>query len=187
MNASSNAARWDQALERAAHIAAADHPPSLRTEQHWDYVAIRGLLAVVLHALAEHTGSSPATVPLDALQEHCEQGPEHLRALAVPLVGERLAHGLDTDPATVATAGDSMVITWLWLTRTWPRQPSDQWPTPTATQYNGMTRALGHGHPGAAIDILPCRAADAVNGARLPAANRSCPASRCTGPGAPGS
>ncbi|MFJ9900031.1 hypothetical protein ACIQPR_42550 [Streptomyces sp. NPDC091280] len=41
-----------QALARAGPITASRQPPALCTERHWDYVGIRGILAVVLQALA---------------------------------------------------------------------------------------------------------------------------------------
>jgi hypothetical protein len=158
---------WSRALARARQITASLQPPALCTEQNWDYVGIRGLLAVVLQALADQTGRSPDDVPLQELVRHCEQGSRHVRDLAVALVGEDLAYSLDTDPeAPVPTAGDPPLATWLWLTRLWPPEPPDDVdglpPSRPRPRWDGMTRGIARGNPGAAVDLLPIWAADAA-------------------------
>ncbi|MER5302249.1 hypothetical protein ABT039_22700 [Streptomyces lasiicapitis] len=160
MTAAAPGAGWERAVARAGEIAAADRQPALCTDRHWDWVAIRGLLAVVLQALAAQGRRSVDDVPLEEVLQHCDRGPEHLRGLAVPLVGERLAYALDTDPGTVEHPADPPISTWLWLTRTWPRVPWADAPGPA--QYDGMLRGISLGHPGAAVDVLPGWAARAV-------------------------
>ncbi|MFE9413933.1 hypothetical protein ACFYN0_34885 [Streptomyces sp. NPDC006704] len=156
---------WSQALERAATIAAADTPSALRRLDHWDYVAIRGVVAVVLQAVAEQTHVPPAAVPLRDVQRHLEQGPGHVRVLAESVVGAELAHATDAVPA--ATAGDvSARGTWCWLTRTWPQPPGA--PSAHRVQYDGMTRGIGAGHPGAAVDTVLEWAARAVECSAAP-------------------
>ncbi|MFF2852071.1 hypothetical protein ACFVT5_37960 [Streptomyces sp. NPDC058001] len=88
---------WSRALTRAGHIAAADQPLVLCSDRNWDFVGIRAIIAVVLHALADRTGCSPDDVPLLELLEHCERGARHVRELAVPLVGEQLAVSVAVD------------------------------------------------------------------------------------------
>ncbi|MFD3932641.1 hypothetical protein [Streptomyces sp. NPDC058614] len=157
---------WSRSLARAGQIAAAAQPAGLCTDRHWDFVGIRGVLAVVLQALADRTGRDPEDVLLEELLEHCEQGAGHVRTLAVALVGEQLAHSVDTDPeAGVPAAGDSPVATWLWLTRLWPPPVPDDvdgLPPLRARRHDGMIRGIARGHPGAAVDLLPGWAADAV-------------------------
>ncbi|KUO04571.1 hypothetical protein [Streptomyces caeruleatus] len=170
MNPDPKADEWEQALARAGLIAAADQPPALCTEAHWDYVGIRGVLAVVLQALAQQTGRTPEDVPLEVLQRHCERGPGHVRDLAVVLVGDSLAYSLDTDPAApVPAAGDPARATWLWLTRLWPPEPPDDVdglpPSRPRPRWDGMPRGIARGNPGAAVDLLPLSAADAATAA----------------------
>jgi len=157
---------WDQALARAGQITASLQPPALCTERHWDFVGIRGVLAVVLQSLAHQTDRSPRDVPLEALLWHCEQGGGHVRDLVVPLVGGQLAHSIDADPeAGVPAAGDPPVATWLWLTRLWPPPVPDDvdgLPPQHARRHDGMIRGIARGHPGAAVDLLTGWAADAV-------------------------
>ncbi|MEU6350098.1 hypothetical protein ABZ896_12300 [Streptomyces sp. NPDC047072] len=161
---------WSQALARAGRITACFQPPALCTEQNWDYVAIRGLLAVVLAALADQSGRSPDDVPLTELGQHCEQGALHVRDLAAAVVGEDLAHRLDTAPdAPVPNAGQPPVATWLWLTRLWPSRPPDDIsglpPIRPRPQWDGLTRGIARGHAGAAVDLLPTWAAAATEAA----------------------
>ncbi|MFE5669105.1 hypothetical protein ACFQ7W_34940 [Streptomyces niveus] len=172
MNKSQASGGWQRALTRAGQIAAVDHPSALRTDQHWDWVAIRGILAVVLQALATQTSRAPEDVSLDELAEHCSQGGGHIRALAVPLVGEELAYGLDTAPAApVPAVGAPLVDTWLWLTRLWPPDVPDDvdgLPPLRSRQYGDLTRSTGRGSPVAAVDAVPdwaARAAVAAMGA----------------------
>jgi len=157
---------WQRALARAEEIAAASVPPALRNDNDWDWVGIRGVLATVLQALAEQTGRTPDEVPLEELLRHCDLGARHIRDLAAILVGEELAHSLDTAPAApTPDATASLMATWLWLTRLWPPAvPVDPSGLVVAgyTQYGGMARGVGHGHPGAAVDVLPGWAARAV-------------------------
>ena len=157
---------WSQALARAGQITASIQPPALCTERHWDFVGIRGVLAVVLQALAYQTDRSPQDVPGEALLWHCEQGAGHVRDLVVPLVGGQLAHSIDADPeAGVPAAGDPPVATWLWLTRLWPPPVPDDvdgLPPMRARRHDGMFRGIARGHPGAAVDLLTGWAADAV-------------------------
>ena len=161
---------WSQALTRAGQIAATLQPPALCTERHWDYVGIRGVLAIVLQALAERTGRSPEEVPLEELLEHCEQGAGHVRDLAATLVGEQLAHSVDADPdAGLPATSDPPIATWLWLTRLWPPPVPDDvdgLPPLRARRFEGMIRGIARGHPGAAVDLLSGWAADAAAAAR---------------------
>ena len=90
---------WTRSLARARLIAAAGYPPALRSDRHWDWVGVRGVLAIVLQARAVRTGRTPDEVPLAELLEHCEQGAGHIRELAATLVGPELARSLDTDPS----------------------------------------------------------------------------------------
>jgi hypothetical protein len=157
---------WEQALARAGRIVATIQPPALCTERHWDFV---GILAVVLQALAEQTGRGVDEVPLEEVLQHCERGTEHVRDLVVPLVGEQLAHSLDTAPeATVPAVGDPPVATWLWLTRLWPPVPPDDvdgLPPYKPRRHDGMTRGIAPNHPGAALDLLTGWATDAADAA----------------------
>ena len=159
-------ASWQSTLARAEEIAAAGFMPALRSDRHWDWVGVRGVLAVVLQALAEQTGRTPEEVPLAELLEHCEQGAGHIRDLAAVLVGEQLAHSLDADTtAQTPAAGAPLTATWLWLTRLWPPAVPDApggLPPMGHRQYGGMTRGIGRGHPGAAVDVLPDWVAHAV-------------------------
>jgi hypothetical protein len=160
---------WQQALTRAGRIVATIQQPALCTENHWDYVGIRGILAVVLQALAEQTGRDIDEVPLEDVLQHSERGADHVRDLAVPLVGERLAHSLDTAPeVAVPAAGDPPLATWLWLTRLWPPVPPDDvdgLPPYKPRLHDGMIRGIARNHPGAALDLLTGWAADAVEAA----------------------
>ncbi|MDF3142146.1 MULTISPECIES: hypothetical protein [unclassified Streptomyces] len=175
MNPYATADGWEQALARAGRIGAAGQPPALCTELHWDYVGIRGVLAVVLQALAQQTGRAPENVPLEELQQHCERGPGHIRDLAVTLVGEDLAYSLDTRPeAPVPAAGDPPGAMWLWLTRLWPPEPPDDVddlpPSRPRPRWDGMSRGIARGNPGAAVDLLALAAADAAAAAAMDAA-----------------
>lgn len=166
MNPSPTADGWERALIRAGRITAVDQPPALCTDLHWDYVGIRGVLAVVLQALAQQTGRSPDDVPLQDLWQHCDHGADHVRELAAALFGD-LAYSLDTAPdAPVPTAEDPPVATWLWLTRLWPPAPPDDVdglpPARPPQRWDGMTRGIARGNPGAAVDLLPISAADAA-------------------------
>lgn len=167
MNTSETVGGWEQALVCAGRIAAAAQPPALCTERHWDYVGIRGVLAIALQALAQQTGCGPEDVPLEELRRHCQQGPGHVRVLAASLVGEDLAYSLDTDPdASVPAPGDPPVATWLWLTRLWPPAPPhdiDGLPPHSSRQrWDGMLRGVARNDPRAAVDLLDSWAADAV-------------------------
>ncbi|MGW2866335.1 hypothetical protein [Streptomyces sp. NPDC001205] len=142
---------WHEALERADAVAAADMTAALRRPDHWDWVAVRGLVAIVLQALAEDGRTDPGAVPLRAVLEHLNRGPAHVRALAVRVVG--------LDPAA-PPSDESAASTWQWLTRTWPR-PSEG-PQGLRAQYGGMTRGIGAGHAGAAVDTALPWAARAV-------------------------
>ncbi|MET9518242.1 hypothetical protein [Streptomyces sp. NPDC002994] len=138
---------------------------------YWDYVGIRGVLATVLKALADQSGRAVDDVPLDELEQHCAQGPAHVRDLAAAVVGEHLAHSLDTDPsAAVPGPGASPVATWLWLTRLWPPVPPDDidgLPADRPRQrWDGMSRGIARNHPGAAVDLLTGGAADAAAAAQ---------------------
>ncbi|MFB7747433.1 hypothetical protein [Streptomyces sp. NPDC056132] len=135
---------WNQAAERAGQIAAADVPPALRSADHWDWVAIRGVLAVVLQALAVQT--APGDVPLRDVLEVLERGPAHVRRIVEPVARA----------ATESAAAD----TWRWLTRTWPRPSAG--PHDLRAQYGGMSRGIGAGHTGAAVDTVTPWAARAV-------------------------
>jgi hypothetical protein len=158
---------WSRSLIRAGQIAAAGQPPALRTELHWDFVGIRGVLAVVLQALALRTGRSPQDVPLQELVERCGQGAGHVRDLAAVLVGEQLAHSVNADPeARVPAAGDPPLATWLWLTRLWPLPDDvDGLPPARARRHGGMIRGIAPRNPGAAVDLLSGWAADTAEAA----------------------
>lgn len=158
---------WESAVARAARIAAANCPPALRSEDQWDWIGVRGVLAVVLQVLAVQSGRSVEEVPLADVRHHCELGPDHIRDLAVHLVGDDLAHGLDVDPAAPARAlGDPMKVTWLWLIRCWPQPtPDDDGPQehrPAVRRWDGLNRGVARGQSGAAVDLLPGWAASAA-------------------------
>ncbi|MFJ9416679.1 hypothetical protein ACIRPT_21155 [Streptomyces sp. NPDC101227] len=127
---------WKQAYERADELTAADQP----LRESWEYHGVRGILAVALAALGE-------SVATDTLVRHLDQGPAHVRQLAVALVGEHLASGTDIDPAAV-DMDDPQMATWVWLTRTWPAD--GPWEMPRGT-------ARGRSDP--ALDILTAWAA----------------------------
>ncbi|MET9366122.1 hypothetical protein ABZX93_35200 [Streptomyces sp. NPDC006632] len=108
-------------------------------------MAIRGVVAVVLQALAAQTAVSPADVPLRDVLEALQHGSEHVRRIAEP--GARTATG--------------SAETWRWLTRTWPRT-SAAGPRDLRAQYGGMSRGIGAGHTGAAVDTVTAWAARAA-------------------------
>lgn len=89
-----------------------------------------------------------------------------MRELAVSLVGDELAHSLDSDPAAVVPgAGAPPVVTWLWLIRLWPPAVPDDvdgLPPWRPRQWDGMTRGIARGNPGPAVDLLAGWAADAI-------------------------
>ncbi|MFD7868494.1 hypothetical protein [Streptomyces sp. NPDC059783] len=154
---------WAGALERAGRIATAGQPSALCTETHWDYVGVRGILAIVLWSLADDGRLDVEGIPLREVLDHCERGPAHVRALAAAVVGEELANGLDADPhAAAPTAGDSPVTTWLWLTRRWPPTVPDGRPRDQSRRWDGMSRGIARDDPGAAVDILTGWAAGAA-------------------------
>lgn len=122
---------WDQAYARAEAVTATDQP----VRDSWDFVGVRGILAVVLAALGPN--AKPGSVVW-----HLGQGPAHVRELAAAVVGPQLAAATDIDPATVDMALPQ-IETWVWLTRTWP--PDGPW---------GMARGIARGLPDPAVDLL---------------------------------
>ncbi|MGW2112673.1 hypothetical protein [Streptomyces sp. NPDC001948] len=159
MSTPREADQWAQALARAGQITAVLQPPAACTDRHWDYVGIRGVLAIVLQALAAQSGRAPGDVPLADLVEHCARGADHARDLAVVVVGEHLAHSLDSAPdAAVPATTDPPLATWLWLTRLWPPSVPDDIdglpPARAAQPWGGMARGIARRNPGAAIDLL---------------------------------
>ncbi|MFD8386978.1 hypothetical protein ACFV2X_52315, partial [Streptomyces sp. NPDC059679] len=95
---------WDQAFTRAGAIAGADHPGG-PDDTVWDFVAARGIIAIVLQALGDQTPDGPESVSLGSALWHLAQGPGTVRELAEPLVGHA-AHAVDTDPATMPSPND---------------------------------------------------------------------------------
>ncbi|MFE7268542.1 hypothetical protein ACFU9B_42335 [Streptomyces sp. NPDC057592] len=161
---------WAQALARAGQITAVLQPPAACTDRHWDFVGIRGVLAIALQALSVQSGRAPENVSLADLVEHCARGAGHVRDLAVAVVGERLALSLDSAPdAPVPTAADPPLATWLWLTRLWPPAAPDDidglLPARPPQRWDGMVRGIARRSPGAAIDLLCGHAAESAESA----------------------
>jgi hypothetical protein len=134
----------EQARARATDAMAGDWPPALRREDHWDWVGVRDLVAVVLLALAERD-----LVPVDQVADEdvlavLDQGADAVRELADVSAA--------TAPATAAT--------WTWLTQEWPRTGS------ASGQYEGMLRSIGTGSTAPAVTVLTPWAARAVAAGR---------------------
>ncbi|MFF5131003.1 hypothetical protein ACFY41_29280 [Streptomyces syringium] len=142
---------WEQAYARAQKLAAADQV--VASEGSWEFVGVRGILAVVLAALGEGVDGpeGPSTVPTGSLLWHLDQGPDHVRTLAGFLLGEEMDQATDIDPDSV-NMNDARTATWVWLTRTWPQ----------AGPWDGKTRGVARGLPDPAVEVLTRWAASAA-------------------------
>jgi hypothetical protein len=147
--------RWTVALDRASVLAATVVPGG---EGHWDFVAVRGVLAVTIYALAVRDSWEPRAVPLDDVAEVLEDRDSYLTLADVLTAG---GHALDD------TTGDPVAAQWSWLLRHW--DPG----APPHLRWDGLTRGIGRGLPDPAIDVVNSWARIALTRASEPG---ECPA-----------
>ncbi|MFI0742718.1 hypothetical protein ACH4PU_32250 [Streptomyces sp. NPDC021100] len=135
--------QWQQAVERAYHIASVSERSLVYPANNWDDRAVCGVLTVVVAALAERHDVDVVDVPLGSVLWHLEQGPDMVYEL-----GQEL--GLDVEGADEPAAGE-----WAWLTRRWPAQP------PLANS-GGVPRGIGRGSELPAVEVCTRWAASAA-------------------------
>ncbi|MER5780258.1 hypothetical protein ABT104_00805 [Streptomyces mobaraensis] len=146
---------WERACARGSEVAASYLGKPDDPRGTWEWTAVTGILAMTLAALGKSAQGGVGAVSLGTLLWHLQQGPEHLRALVVPLVGDRLAAGTDIASETAEAADDPVVTRWLWLTRTWPEAAyADERPAPgSAPRWEGLQRVYRRERPEPAVDI----------------------------------
>ncbi|GGP40545.1 hypothetical protein [Streptomyces abikoensis] len=146
---------WERACERGSEVAASYLGKPDDPRGTWEWTAVTGILSMTFAALGKSIQGGVDAVGLGTLLWHLQQGPGHLRALVVPLVGDRLAAGTDTAPDTVGAADDPVVARWLWLTRTWPEAAhAHERPAPgSAPRWDGLQRVYRREHQDPAVDI----------------------------------
>ncbi|MFI0912526.1 hypothetical protein [Streptomyces abikoensis] len=152
---------WEHARDRAQGLAEADQ--LITSEDSWEFVGVRGILATILWYLGEgDEGSAEGPhVPLGRLLWELDQGAEHIRGQVSGLLGDEIGQGTDIDPDTVDMS-DPCIATWVWLTKTWPSDGP----------WDGKTRGVARGLTDPALTVLiswaagaACKALDFERGA----------------------
>ncbi|MGW1194457.1 hypothetical protein ACWD4B_01160 [Streptomyces sp. NPDC002536] len=146
---------WERACERASDVAASYLGEPDDPRGTWEWTAVTGILSMAFAALGKGIQGGVGVVGLGTLLWHLQQGPGHLRALVVPLVGDRLAAGTDSAPDAAGAVDDPVVARWLWLTRTWPEAAhAHERPAPgSAPLWDGLPRVYRREHPEPAVEI----------------------------------
>ncbi|MFE7115132.1 hypothetical protein ACFU99_06870 [Streptomyces sp. NPDC057654] len=152
-------AGWEQAYTRAGQIAAAASPLGA-DERSWEFVAVRGILAVALQSLGEQSGDGPLTVRLGSVLWHLARSDTGVRGLAEPLVGPQLAAAIAPGPTPEIYRGDAVTETWLWLTRPGPAPSGNG---VESRRWGGMTRGLARGSTEPAVTVARDLTIDVVH------------------------
>ncbi|WP_280720190.1 hypothetical protein [Kitasatospora sp. MAP5-34] len=133
-------------------------------ERSWGWRAVRGIIAIALHALAQERQVTVDQLELGSLVCHLlGPGGSPVRSLAARVVGGDLAYGIGVDGLAVGLVGvedpDPVLVQWLWLACSWPA------PAAGEPLFGGLARGIGGDRRTPAVDICTGWALDTAIGA----------------------
>lgn len=134
--------RWQAVLDRAHMVATIRKVAGSGDEGNWDFLARRGLIAIVLYALAKDDREVDQ-VPLEEVRLYLSDPAEIRRVVEARLSAS--GHDLSDE-------GDPVAAQWAWLTRLWPQSSHAE--MPSGGWWNRLTRSVSRGSQEPALQVM---------------------------------